>query len=146
MSPSTERKHGPAPGRPPTILIVEDEVLMRLVLADYLRSCGYRVVEANTADEAVTILSKTDETVDIVFSDVQMPGTMDGFALARWLRREHPDMALRSHPSRCLSLTTANALTPFSMQFFPRARSNARVIKEARTRSIATQLNNSRME
>jgi CheY-like chemotaxis protein len=92
MSPSTERKRGPAPGRPPTILIVEDEVLMRLVLADYLRSCGYRVVEANTADEAVTILSKTDETVDIVFSDVQMPGTMDGFALARWLRREHPEI------------------------------------------------------
>ncbi|MBY0295305.1 MAG: response regulator [Methylobacterium sp.] len=74
-----------------TILIVEDEVLIRLVIADYLRDCGYRVHEASQADEAVTILNTPGLHIDVVFSDVEMPkGSMDGFGLARWVRTHHP--------------------------------------------------------
>lgn len=73
----------------PTVLVIEDEVLVRMVIADYLRECGFRVVEASTADEGMRVL-KTNERVDIVFSDVQMPGSFDGFELAQWLRRERP--------------------------------------------------------
>ena len=73
----------------PTVLIVEDEALVRLSIADYLRGCGYRVIEANNADAAVSIL-KTETSVDVVFTDVQMPGSLDGFGLARWVRRERP--------------------------------------------------------
>jgi CheY-like chemotaxis protein len=72
----------------PTVLIVEDEVLIRMSVADYLRHCGYRVIEANNADEAVEIL--TGAHVDVVFTDVNMPGSRDGFGLARWVRRERP--------------------------------------------------------
>jgi CheY-like chemotaxis protein len=71
----------------PTILVVEDEVLIRMSVADYLRGCGYRVVEAGNGDEALAILA-TDTPVDILFTDVQMPGSVDGFGLARWIRRE----------------------------------------------------------
>jgi CheY-like chemotaxis protein len=76
--------------KPATILVVEDEVLTRLVIAEYLRDCGYKVHEAAHADEAVAILRSADIRVDIVFSDVQMPGTMDGFGLARWVRENSP--------------------------------------------------------
>ncbi|WP_407525150.1 response regulator [Methylobacterium oryzisoli] len=74
-----------------TILVVEDEVLIRLVIADYLRDCGYRVLEASQADEAMAILDTPDLRIDMVFSDVEMPkGSMDGFGLAQWVRAHHP--------------------------------------------------------
>ena len=72
--------------RSPTILIVEDEALIRIVLSDYLQECGFKVLEAAHADEAVKILEHAYVTIDLVFSDVAMPGMMDGFALARWVR------------------------------------------------------------
>ncbi len=74
------------------MLVVEDEVLIRLVIADYLRECGYRVHEAANAAEAVVVLESPTVTIDIVFSDVQMPGEMDGFGLARWVRVHQPDV------------------------------------------------------
>ncbi|WP_262027347.1 response regulator [Microvirga sp. Mcv34] len=74
----------------PTVLVVEDEVLIRLVIADYLRECGYRVHEAVNAEEAVAILQSPEVSVHVVFSDVEMPGSMDGFGLARWVRSNKP--------------------------------------------------------
>ncbi|MBL0405560.1 response regulator [Microvirga aerilata] len=75
---------------PQTVLVVEDEVLIRLVIADYLRECGYRVHEAVSAEEAMAILQAPDVSVDVVFSDVEMQGEMDGFGLARWVRSNMP--------------------------------------------------------
>lgn len=82
------------PASPPqqTVLVVEDEVLVRLVIAEYLRECGYRVHEAANADEAVAMLKSPDVSVDIVFSDLIMPGSMDGFGLARWIRAHRPEI------------------------------------------------------
>jgi DNA-binding response OmpR family regulator len=73
-----------------TILVVEDEVLIRLPLAEYLRDCGYRVFEASNVAEAKAVLD-ADTPVDLVFSDVNMPGNENGFALAVWIRQRHPD-------------------------------------------------------
>ena len=75
---------------PKSILVVEDEVLLRFVIADYLRDCGYQVIEANDASEAVALL--TLEPPDLVFSDVRMPGEMDGLGLARWVRTNRPGL------------------------------------------------------
>lgn len=75
-----------------TILVVEDEVLVRLVIAQYLRDCGYRVIEAAHADEALLVLRKSEVEVDVVFTDIEMPGSMDGFALAQWVRSNRPGM------------------------------------------------------
>jgi CheY-like chemotaxis protein len=84
--------HEPASSEPsPTILVVEDEVLVRLAIADYLRECGYKVFEASDVVEARAILA-AEVAPDVVFSDVQMPGAEDGFALARWIREHHPDV------------------------------------------------------
>ena len=76
----------------PTILVVEDEVLIRLVIADYLRDCGYKVHEAVSGEEAIAILQAPEVSIDVVFSDVEMPGSMDCFALARWVRANKPGL------------------------------------------------------
>ena len=73
-----------------TILVVEDEVFVRMVISDYLRSCGFRVIEAANADEAVTLFEHHEITIDVVFSDIEMPGSMDGFELAKWVRAHRP--------------------------------------------------------
>ena len=78
----------------PTVLVVEDEVLIRLVIADYLRDCGYKVHEAVSGEEAIAILQAPEVSIDVVFSDVEMPGSMDGFALARWVRANKPGMEI----------------------------------------------------
>jgi CheY-like chemotaxis protein len=74
----------------PVVLVVEDEVLIRMVISDYLRNCGYKVIEATNADEAMIILRHAEIDVDVVFSDVEMPGSMDGFQLSKWLRANRP--------------------------------------------------------
>lgn len=71
------------------VLVVEDEVLIRMVIAEYLRDCGYAVIEAGSGREAISVFEASLE-VDAVFTDVQMPGDMDGFALTRWIRANHP--------------------------------------------------------
>jgi CheY-like chemotaxis protein len=73
-----------------TVLVVEDEVFVRMVISEYLRGCGYKVIEAANADEALIVLQHLEIEVDVVFSDVEMPGSMDGFALAKWLRQHRP--------------------------------------------------------
>ncbi len=82
------------PDRPPepenaTVLVVEDEVLIRLMVSDELRDAGFRVVEAANADDAMAYL-QAGEPADLVFSDVRMPGSMDGIALAEKLRSDFP--------------------------------------------------------
>jgi len=71
------------------ILIVEDDILCRVSAAEHLRSVGYEVAEAADAGEAITILD-SGENVDAVFTDVQMPGAMDGLMLAHWVYVHHP--------------------------------------------------------
>ena len=78
-----------------TILVVDDEVLVRLAIAEYLRDCGFTVHEAAHADEAITVLTTATVSVDLVFSDVQMPaGSMDGFGLARWVAANQPGVTV----------------------------------------------------
>ncbi len=71
-----------------TVLVVEDEPLVRWLIADALRDAGYTVVEAATADEA--LLYARASPVDFVFTDVRMPGDIDGVQLAATLKRDFP--------------------------------------------------------
>src|SRR3954469_10332115 len=84
----------PASGQPGhKLLVVGWEVLSRLVIAEYLRECGYRVHEAAHPGEAMEVLGSSDVQIDLVLCDVQMPGgPMDGFGLARWIREHHRDV------------------------------------------------------
>jgi DNA-binding LytR/AlgR family response regulator len=61
-------------------------------IAQYLRDCGYKVIEAVSADEAMAVLLHRDTVVDVVFSDIEMPGSIDGFSLAKWIREHRPGL------------------------------------------------------
>ena len=76
-----------------TILLVEDQTLVRLALAHHLEECGYNVLEAEDADQALILLERHPE-IDVVFTDVQMPGSMDGLGLARWVVEHRPRIAV----------------------------------------------------
>ncbi|MEE9926157.1 MAG: response regulator [Brucella anthropi] len=82
------------PDQPQTLLVVEDDIFIRLDIADYLRGCGWVVAEAGSAAEAAVALFESGAPVDLVFSDIQMPGTMDGFGLAAWVRQHRPGVRI----------------------------------------------------
>jgi CheY-like chemotaxis protein len=58
------------------VLVVEHEVTVRRAISQYLRHCGYCVIEAISAEEAITVMSCADVTVDVVFSAVELGGGM----------------------------------------------------------------------
>ena len=60
--------------RPDSVLVVENEVLVRRAISEYLRHCGYRVIEAASAEEAMTLLAQANIAVDVVFSAVELGG------------------------------------------------------------------------
>lgn len=78
--------------RPPAILVVDDDALVRLTLSDHLQDSGFKVLEASTGDEALAIMAAPAFTVDLVFTDVMMPGVTDGFALAKWIAENQPSI------------------------------------------------------
>jgi DNA-binding response OmpR family regulator len=73
------------------IVLVEAEILIRHPLAEYLRDCGYRVVEAVDADEARQVLDRGELAIDVVLLDVSEP-TGRAFALAGWIRDNRPQV------------------------------------------------------
>jgi CheY-like chemotaxis protein len=76
-------------GVAPTLLVVEDEVLVRAATAKYLRECGFVVIEAVDADQALDIV-RANGLVEAVFADVKLPGRLSGADLAVTVREEHP--------------------------------------------------------
>jgi CheY-like chemotaxis protein len=78
--------------RPARVLLVEDEPLVRMLLADELRAAGLVVVEAASGPEALSFLAA--DQVDIVVTDIQMPGGLDGLALANQVRRRFPELPI----------------------------------------------------
>jgi two-component system, response regulator PdtaR len=72
------------------ILVVEDEVLQRMMFSDQLRAAGYRVLEAGNADTALDLLRNDALNIAVVISDVDMPGSMNGIGLAHVIRSERP--------------------------------------------------------
>jgi DNA-binding NtrC family response regulator len=75
------------------ILVVEDETTVRMIGSDALADAGYEVLEAATADEAVHLLESVGE-VHVLFTDVRMPGSMNGIELAKLVRERWPEMRI----------------------------------------------------
>ncbi len=75
-----------------TVLVVEDVVLVRMLICEYLRDAGFTVIEAISGDEAIAILG-TPLPIDVVFADVYMPnGSIDGIGVAQWIRSNRQDV------------------------------------------------------
>ena len=73
------------------MLVVEDEPLIRLIVAEELRGSGMRVIEAETADEALE-RPRAGISVHFVFADIEFPGSMNGVELARRVQKDFPDL------------------------------------------------------
>ena len=73
----------------PTVLVVEDEILIRELVAEELEVAGYTIVIANDADQAIAILEARQD-IHLVCTDIDMPGSMDGLKLAAAVRDRWP--------------------------------------------------------
>src|SRR5690348_5087322 len=99
MLPRQARVHAPNEGhmganKHYTILLVEDEPLIRMDIATDLRDRGFEVVEAARAMQAVDRLAARSIPTELVLTYVQMPGEMDGLGLARWAGEHRPEIVL----------------------------------------------------
>jgi len=81
------------PARRPVILIVEDELLIRLDAIEMIEAAGFDTIEAANADEAISILEKRPD-IHVLFTDIHMPGSMDGVKLAHFVRNRWPPVKI----------------------------------------------------
>jgi len=83
----------PTPPNKKVVLVVEDEPLLRMMAMDLVEDAGFDVVEATNADEAVRILEARSD-IRIVFTDIDMPGSMNGIKLALAVRDRWPPIEI----------------------------------------------------
>ena len=81
------------PLAPPVVLIVEDEMLLRMRAVDMVEDAGYNSVEAVDADEAVAILESRSD-IALLFTDIQMQSSMDGLGLAHTVHKRWPPIKI----------------------------------------------------
>jgi two-component sensor histidine kinase len=82
-----------SPSTPPNVLVVEDEMVLRMRAVDIVEDAGFKAVEAINADEALSILESRSD-ISLLFSDIQMPGTMDGLKLAHAVHDRWPSIKI----------------------------------------------------
>jgi len=75
----------------PIIMLVEQDILVRMLIAEYLRSCGYKVIEGISAEDVLVVL-RAGNKIQIVFVGMRMGGDIDGFGLASKMRESYPDI------------------------------------------------------
>ena len=109
----------------PVILVVEDEFLIRMATADAIRDAGFEVLEAANADGAIAILeSRLD--IRVVFTDVHMPGSMDGAKLAHAVRYRWPPVRIIATSGR---VSLGELDLPAGTVLFPKPYSREHVVR-----------------
>ncbi len=76
------------------LIVADGEVLVRNVLAEYLRECGYKVIEAANSDEVVAVMQESSTTIDAILLDANLQGTMNAFELRMWARKRNPALEI----------------------------------------------------
>ena len=117
-------KHQVAAAR---VLLVEDEGLIRLVAAEVLQDEGFEVVEAWNGDEAVRLLDGSN-TFDVLFTDVRMPGVLDGVDVATHARGRHPTIPVLVVSGHAVHLTTRLGVLEPPVHFMSKPYGMAEVI------------------
>ena len=72
------------------VLVAEDQVFVRGTAADVLKDYGYQVIEVGSADDALAVLAERSREIRVLFTDITMPGSINGLALAHTVRRKWP--------------------------------------------------------
>ena len=116
------------------VLVVEDSTVIRMGAVDLVTFAGYEVLEARSADEAISILESRSD-IDLVFTDVEMPGTMDGVKLSHYIRDRWPPVKLIVASGRAV---LEESSLPEGCQFFPKPYSDSTIVDAiARILSVA---------
>lgn len=74
------------------ILVADGDVIVRHAIADYLRDCGYNVIECASSDEALTVLDDHDLAIEAMLCDAELGGSRNAFQLRTWVRENRPDV------------------------------------------------------
>jgi|SRR5438105_8687236 len=90
MSSESVKADVPRDNAAETVLVAESDIFARMVLAQYLRECGYDVLEAGTSDD-VLALFRSGRRIDVILLDAQISGGLAGFTLTRQIRENFPD-------------------------------------------------------
>lgn len=123
---------GPREHGRPVVLIVEDELLLRIDAAEMIKAAGFEVVEAANADQAIEVLEARRD-ITVVFTDIQMPGSMDGLKLARAVRGRWPPIKIIATSGR---LNVGETDLPEGGRFLPKPYSHAEVARVLRELTI----------
>jgi CheY-like chemotaxis protein len=118
----------------PTIMVVDDEPLLRSALAEALHNHGCRALTAANAPEALEIM-KNGDSIDAALIDVQMPGGIDGFALAQWFAKHAPAVRIMLI-SGGVPAAKMRALLP-SVRFMPKPVSLSAVVQALAAPNVA---------
>jgi two-component system, response regulator PdtaR len=106
----------PKAGTRPVVLIVEDELLVRMDAVEVIEADGFEVVEAKNADDAIALLEQRND-ISLIFTDIDMPGSMDGLKLAHFVKDRWPPIKIIATSGH--SKITANDL-PEGGRFMPK--------------------------
>ena len=93
-----------------SVLIVDGDIVSRHVIADYLRHCGYAVVEAANTDEALVGLAEPTLSIDVILCDVSALGSRSAFELATWVRANRPELEVKLAQGAEIAAQTAAEL------------------------------------
>lgn len=104
------------PDSPPIVLVVEDEMVLRMRAVDIVQDAGFVAVEAVSADDALRILESRDD-IALLFTDIQMPGTMDGLSLAHATNNRWPHIKIILVSGQ---IAVTDADKPDDSRFFPK--------------------------
>ena len=112
----------------PVVLVVEDEPLLRLHAIDVIEDAGFVALEARDADQAIVILEQRSD-IRIIFTDIDMPGSMDGLRLAAAVRNRWPPVEI--------IVTSGGSVPdesdlPIRGTFFPKPYTDERLVRELR--------------
>ena len=114
------------------VLVVEDNALIRMNALDLVRSAGFEGVGATSADEAIAILEARAD-IRLVFTDVEMPGTIDGVKLAHYIRNRWPPIHLIVASGKAIR---DESQLPTGSRFFSKPYDSNTIVKEM-TRMLA---------
>lgn len=106
------------------VLVVEDEALIRFAIADDLRGAGFEVLEASDADAAIRLLGRHGD-IRLVFTDIDIPGSMDGLRLSAVIRERWPPVAIVVTSGRGFP---GPAALPAGSRFMPKPYATADVL------------------
>lgn len=116
----------------PVVLVVEDSTIIRMGAVDLVLTAGYEVLEAGDADEAIRILESRSD-IDLVFTGVQMPGSMDGIKLSHYIRNRWPPVKLIVASGQAI---LEESSLPEGSRFFPKPYSD-HAIADAMARMLS---------